>query len=321
FPINGAPYDVMSLLGDMPERAEILYDREFTGLETFLAERGDLYDLIWVARTHNLRRVQAALAGSRAKIILDTEALASCREAARGSTDFDLPKALAKEFFGLPEVAHILAVSEAEAGALQQLGMKHVCVLGTAREATPTKPGFAAREGLLFIGAIHQTGAPNEDSLRFYKHEIYPALAQLMQNPPLLNVAGHVAAVVALPALGAGIKCLGEVADTAPLYEAARIFIAPTRFAAGTPYKIYEAAAMGLPCVVTTLLAEQLGWVHGEELLAVPADEPMAFAAAIARLYHDEALWMRLREGPLKRLRRDNRPADFAQAVKNLLAV
>jgi glycosyltransferase involved in cell wall biosynthesis len=111
------------------------------------------------------------------------------------------------------------------------------------------------------------------------------------------------------------------VADTTPLYEAARIFIAPTRFAAGTPYKIYEAAAMGLPCVVTTLLAEQLGWRDGEELLAVPADEPMAFAAAIARLYHDEALWMRLRAGALKRLARENSPADFARAVKNLLAV
>ena len=124
-----------------------------------------------------------------------------------------------------------------------------------------------------------------------------------------------------MPTPGVGINLLGEVADTRPLYQTARLFIAPTRFAAGTPYKIYEAAAMGLPCVVTTLLAEQLGWVHGEELLAVPANEPMAFAAAIARLYHDEALWMRLREGALKRLERENSPATFALAVKNLLAV
>ena len=321
FPINGAPYDMMSLLGDMPERAEILYDREFTGLETFLAERGDLYDLIWVARTHNLRRVQGMLAGSRAKIILDTEALASCREASRGGADFDLSRALAQEFGGLREAARILAVNEVEAGQLRRLGMKHVSVLGTARAAVPTQADFAGREGLLFVGATHQPGAPNEDSLSFYADHIAPALARLMQNPPILEMAGHVAAGVEMPTPGVGINLLGEVADTRPLYQTARLFIAPTRFAAGTPYKIYEAAAMGLPCVVTTLLAEQLGWVHGEELLAVPANEPMAFAAAIARLYHDEALWMRLREGALKRLERENSPATFALAVKNLLAV
>ena len=326
FPINGAPYDVMSLLGDMPERAEILYDREFTILDSFLAERGDLYDLVWVARTHNLRRVQAALGKVKvmAKVILDTEALASCRAAARAALAgeaLDLSKALAEEFGGLMDVARVLAVNEAEARVLQRLGYSNVSMLGTARNAEPTAASFAARAGLLFVGAVHQQDAPNEDSLRFYRQEIHPALARLMQNPPLLNVAGHVAAGVEMPALGAGVNLLGEVVDTTPLYEAARIFIAPTRFAAGTPYKIYEAAAMGLPCVVTTLLAEQLGWRDGEELLAVPADEPMAFAAAIARLYHDEALWMRLREGALKRLARENSPADFARAVKNLLAV
>ncbi|MBU6398261.1 MAG: glycosyltransferase [Rhodospirillales bacterium] len=323
FPINGAPYDVMTLLGDMPARAEILYDREFTGLETFLAERGALYDLIWVARTHNLRRVQGALekAGVKAPVILDTEALASCREAARNGAGFDLAKALTEEFGRLQGVARVLAVNEAEAGQLQRLGIKRVSVLGTARAPTPTTAAFAARAGLLFIGAVHQPGAPNEDSLRFYQDKIHPALAKLMQEPPVLNVAGHVAAGVELPALGAGMKLHGEVADTRPLYETARIFVAPTRFAAGTPYKIYEAAAMGLPCVVTTLLAEQLGWRDGEALLAVPAEAPLAFAAAIARLYHDEALWMRLREGALKRLLAENSPAAFSRQVKKLLAV
>ncbi|MBU6448371.1 MAG: glycosyltransferase [Rhodospirillales bacterium] len=322
FPINGAPYDMMSLLGDMPERAEILYDREFTGLEAFLAERTDLYDLVWVARTHNLRRVQEALekTGVKAKIILDTEALVSCREALRGGADFDLPRALAKEFGGLRSIARVLAVNEAEAGHLKQLGVKPVAMLGTARVPEPTAASFAARAGLLFVGAIHQPGAPNDDSLRFYQDEIYPALAKLMQTPPVLNAAGHVAAGVELPAPGVGVNFLGEVADTRPLYEKARIFVAPTRFAAGTPYKIYEAAAMGLPCVVTMLLAEQLGWRHGEDVLAVPADQPMAFAAAIARLYHDEALWRHLRAGALRRLTKENNPADFARRVKEILA-
>jgi glycosyltransferase involved in cell wall biosynthesis len=232
-------------------------------------------------------------------------------------------KALVEEFDGLMTVEQILAVNEAEAGLLRGLGLNNVSVLGTARAVAPAEPGFAARAGLLFVGAIHQPGAPNEDSLRFYKDEIYPALAKLMQTPPMLDAAGHLAAGVELSGFdkAPGLRLLGEVADTRPLYETSRVFIAPTRFAAGTPYKIYEAAAMGLPCVVTTLLAAQLGWRDGEELLAVPADNPMAFAATIARLYHDEALWMKLRAGALKRLAKENSPTAFTRRVEEILAI
>ena len=35
------------------------------------------------------------------------------------------------------------------------------------------------------------------------------------------------------------------------LYDRARLFIAPTRFASGLPHKIHEAAAFGLPVVTT----------------------------------------------------------------------
>ncbi|MGE4482283.1 glycosyltransferase [Acidocella sp.] len=324
FPLNGAPYELVSLLGDMPERAEILYDRAFMGLEPFLAERRDLYDLVWVARTHNLRRVSGALAkaGLRAPVILDTEALVSRREATQAALagkPFDFAKALMEEFAGLPETLKILAVSEAEAVLLRGAGQRNVAVLGTSRVPEPTQAAFAAREGLLFIGAIHQPGAPNEDALHFYADHIQPVLARLMQTPPVLNVAGHLAAGLELAELGGAVRLLGEVAETRPLYETARLFVAPTRFAAGTPYKIYEAAAMGVPCVVTSLLAEQLGWRDGEELLAVPVDKPGAFAAAIARLYHDEELWTRLRVGALKRLVEEHGAEAFSRQIRAIL--
>jgi glycosyltransferase involved in cell wall biosynthesis len=55
-------------------------------------------------------------------------------------------------------------------------------------------------------------------------------------------------------------------------------------------------------------------------LLAVPASEPDAFAASVARLYHDDALWMKLREGALRRLAKENSPAAFARVVRKILA-
>ena len=51
FPLNGAPYDTMSLYGDLPERAEVLADRDFMGLAAFLAERkGCMISSGWRAR-------------------------------------------------------------------------------------------------------------------------------------------------------------------------------------------------------------------------------------------------------------------------------
>src|SRR5207253_7021477 len=88
-----------------------------------------------------------------------------------------------------------------------------------------------------------------------------------------------------------GVELLGAVEDLVPLYNRARVFIAPTRFSAGVPLKVYEAAAHGLPVVATDLLARQLGWEPGEDLLAAPASDPDAFASACARLHDDADLW------------------------------
>ncbi len=318
FPINGAPYDYMSLYGELPETVEVLAGWDFCSLPEFLAERREVYDLIWVARTHNLNRMLPLLAeaGISVPIILDTEAIASIRDVLRNPGE-DFVQAVTAEFAHAGAVAMVLAVSAREAGLLAALGLPHVAVLGTARRPAPTPRSFAERNGLLFVGAVHQADSPNLDALRWYAAEIYPALLMLMDEVPVLHVAGHVVRGVALEELAnhPGIIWHGELDDLTTLYDEARLFIAPTRFAAGTPYKIYEAAGFGLPCVVTPLLAMQLGW---EELPA--ASDPRGFAARIARLYGDEAQWRTLREAALARLERAHKPEDFAVRVKQILA-
>ena len=63
------------------------------------------------------------------------------------------------------------------------------------------------------------------------------------------------------------ITLRGMVEDIEPLYDAHRIFVAPTRYAAGMPYKVHEAASFGLPVVASELLRRQLGWQSGRDLL------------------------------------------------------
>jgi glycosyltransferase involved in cell wall biosynthesis len=93
------------------------------------------------------------------------------------------------------------------------------------------------------------------------------------------------------------VTLLGEVANTVPLYDGHRVFIAPTRYAAGVPYKVHEAASFGVPVVATELLREQLGWENQRHLLAADASDAEAFASHVVALYRSEALWTTIRDG------------------------
>ncbi len=137
----------------------------------------------------------------------------------------------------------------------------------------------------------------------------------------MLTVAGYAAPGVLAEEWGhhPRVTLLGAVADVAPLYEQHRVFIAPTRFAAGLPYKLHEAAAFGLPAVATSLLAGQLGWADGNELLAADPADPAGFAARVVRLYRDEALWLALREAALIRVAQDAAYEPFRAALNRVL--
>ena len=138
--------------------------------------------------------------------------------------------------------------------------------------------------------AIHQADSPGLDSLRWYLEQILPALAAELGEAPVLNVVGYTAPEIDLSAFAKDkrIKLHGPVGDLTPFYNAARVFIAPTRFAAGTPYKIYEAASFGLPCVATNLLIGQLGWAEGKEIFGAAVGDAQGFARQVARLYREE---------------------------------
>jgi glycosyltransferase involved in cell wall biosynthesis len=105
-----------------------------------------------------------------------------------------------------------------------------------------------------------------------------------------------------------------DVDDLTPLYDDARVFIVPTRYAAGIPLKVVEAAAHGVPVVCTPLVARQLGWDPGTELLT--AENPDDFARAIASLFADRGLWMALRQAALTRVAADYSFSVFRSALQ-----
>ncbi|MEH3117922.1 MAG: glycosyltransferase [Methylorubrum populi] len=318
---------------DLDERIEIFYASGDDGFGRLIAERRDRYDVLWVSRPHNILFVTQALhaAGldprgfARSRVIFDSEALFALRdfvtEAATqgGAVAADLAWQAAREtrLFGLADA--VVCVSPAEARVLARYAACNPTVLGhaLARPEAPT-PGFAERAGFVFVGALAREGQPNVDSLDWFFGSVWPLVQTRLPGATLAIVGGIAPEIRERYAREAGVRVTGRVPRTEPHLDAARVFLAPTRFAAGIPHKVHEAAAQGLPCVVTPILADQVGWEEGEGFLARDWRDPNGFAEALVRLHEDAALWQAVRAEGFKRIAADCDAAAFAGAIRGL---
>ncbi|HEY7161298.1 MAG TPA: glycosyltransferase family 4 protein, partial [Acidobacteriota bacterium] len=179
----------------------------------------------------------------------------------------------------------------------------------------PTSRNFSERNGLLFVGAIHDEESPNADAVRWFVKDIFPLIQD--KSDISLTIAGlnHSDSIGAID--GDRIENAGYVEDLTNIYDTAKVFIAPSRFAAGIPLKILDAAAHGIPVVATSLLGQQLGRTNGEELLL--ADNAEDFAQCCIQLYNDPVLWHKLRENALNRVMKDCSQETFDQTLKHIL--
>jgi glycosyltransferase involved in cell wall biosynthesis len=100
--------------------------------------------------------------------------------------------------------------------------------------------------------------------------------------------------VVTAPAREPDVNVTGGVTDIRPYLERASIFVVPLRIGGGTRLKLYEAMAMEIPVVSTSIGAEGLPVRDGEHL--VIADGAERLADEVVRLLQDPS-----RQGSLAR--------------------
>lgn len=113
------------------------------------------------------------------------------------------------------------------------------------------------------------------------------------------------------------MRVLGPREELGPLYDSARVFIAPVRFAGGVPAKVIEAAAQGIPVAASALLVRQLGWREGIDIQA--GRDAQAFADGIARLLHDDGLWQRQQQAAWQQCAERYAPQRFGQLLRHVL--
>lgn len=111
---------------------------------------------------------------------------------------------------------------------------------------------------------------------------------------------------------------MGRVPEAGPFFDAARVCLAPTRFAAGIPHKVHEAVRHGLPCFVTPILAAQIGWEEGVGFESCDWLDPEAFAEGLVRLHETADLWRRVQSAGLARIRSECAPETYREHLRRI---
>ena len=171
---------------DIPHSVEIVQGQDAPSIADFLIERQNHYRAVIISRPHNMENINHILTNrpdllSGTKLVYDAEAIFSIREIERlrlagvNVSEQKRLEMLNAELQIAEKADSILAVSEGEAQLFRDLG-KEVHVLSHAIPKPAYKPEISSRQGLLFVGAVHDVGSPNAKSLVWLCEEILPAI-------------------------------------------------------------------------------------------------------------------------------------------------
>jgi O-antigen biosynthesis protein len=316
---------------DLSQNIEMNVGWGLQKLEEFLITRSNYYDIIFVSRPHNMNHlnhiVQKNSLLSKTKIIYDAEALYCLRDFAyqeiKGQAlDAETKqKAIAEELELASNSNLIISVSPIEQEKFLEYGYKQVEVLGHSLDINLTPNSFEQRQDLLFVGSVYELQSPNADSILWFSQEIFPLIQQKTNLEINLLLVGNNQVSELQEKItklnNPQIKLLGKIDNLSDLYNNSRLFVAPTRFAAGIPHKVHEASAYGLPVVTTSAIANQLQWQNETDLLV--ADNPQHFAEQCLRLYQDCHLWQSLRNNAIKKIEKQCSPEYFKQKLQEIL--
>lgn len=256
---------------------------------------GKPIDVIIISRPHNvhyhlppLRRVFP-----EAKVVYDTEALWFRRYDLQLSITGKLPGwAYRYDEVGLArQVDLCFVVNNTEKKILEDEGAKKVVKLAHALDIHNDGLPFEERKNLLVVGGKLEEDSSNEDALWWYLENCWSGVWEKLQCE--MDVTGTVATSRLQNNTFGYVNLCGHVPDLVELYESRRVFVASTRFSTGIPWKVHEAMAHGIPCVISRLLANQLELP--DDVQAMVCDTPQDYIDKTIALYQDKTVWENMR--------------------------
>lgn len=185
-----------------------------------------------------------------------------------------------------PKVALNVMCSELDAQILRGLAPRsRTLVVPNGVDTEEFLPVAGAKRGAAFVGAT--SWAPNGDALAFFADDILPRIRAADPEYPV-HWIGSVSSDERTRYAQSGIDLAGYVEDIRPLMASASTFVVPLRVGGGTRLKILTAWSMGCAVVSTSIGAEGLKAVDGENILI--RNDAQAFAEAVIQLEHDDTL-------------------------------
>jgi GT2 family glycosyltransferase/glycosyltransferase involved in cell wall biosynthesis len=332
FPIlcSDADEDVTRVYEDIPREVEIpaLGRHGTLGLETFLRERRGFYSTLIVSRPTTAQKIRAIMAHHPSlfegvSMIYDAEAIFALRKIRAAENEGKTISEKEKDRLVADELAmcrgfgSVLTVSEVEASHFRKHGMTpHV--VGHAISCNASATPWEQRMDVLFVGAIQEDRGPNFDAVMWFMNRVWPDLKNDLPPEARFVVAGqNCSSILTRRPLPDRVVVTGEMPSLEPVYETARIFVAPTLASAGIPLKVVEAAGHGVPVICTSLLAEQLGWDDERELSV--ADNPDAFLKKCLTLYANREKWIVQRDASRARAWQEYSPGIFREQVRKAI--
>ena len=149
-------------------------------------------------------------------------------------------------------------------------------------------PSFEKRSGFMTIGNLLH--APNVDSIRYLKQDIWPGIREQLPKAELY-VYGHYAPqqIMQMHRPSDGFFIKGWAPSVHEAMITARVCLAPLRFGAGLKGKLLDAMIYGTPAITTTLGAEG---IYGQfEPPGSVEKDIQNFVDAAVRLHNDKGEW------------------------------
>lgn len=274
------------------EAREIMTPRRVADMEPYRvilkSLKLDEYDLIFVERGH----LSVLAAGFYDRTIVDLDDLEHIRlfremkngmpflQAAR-----NLPRLIrlfSRETWGLRRFRAAIVCSDIDRRRLNVFGARNVIVVPNGADI-PVAAGAETHPSMdaVFFGNCKYP--PNAEAIGQLRSTIIPDVRRSHPGFTVDIIGPH---SEAFDARYEGLCGRGFIPDLYAELSRYKMLVAPLHTGGGTKLKIIDAMAAGVPLVTTSVGAEGLGLVHGENALI--ADDPRAIADHVRSILDDE---------------------------------
>ena len=297
-------------------------------------DRPDGFDIVIISRPNTFNASFSYLKDSfpSAFFIYDAEALWSRREkmainfvkSRQNGDDFRLVHGWEMAALESDGVDRFSVVSSPEKRFLldmtQRIRNDNVFVVGHMVKTYQPEVLPHSRKYITFLGAFHGSTNYNGDAVLYFVQNTVPLLRQSFapQDSPIVIAGFHPPQeVLALASANSFIFVKSDVLDLDIFFSEALMLVIPHQYAAGIPMKAYDAAARGVPVIIS--IASNSGLGASDEDGFLIASTPNEIVQAISTLLN-KTTWQFWSHRALDFAKR-NDEASFTRNVASLIDV